>query len=40
MLKVIYVALLATLFSACSFNPAYYDELRQAEAEHHRMLGG
>jgi hypothetical protein len=39
MLKVICVALLAALVSACSFNPVYYDELRQAEAQQNRMMG-
>ena len=39
MLKVICVALLAALVSACTFNPVYYDELRQAEHEQQRMIG-
>lgn len=39
MLKVLSVILLVGLLSACAFNPTYYDELRQFEAEQHRMMG-
>lgn len=39
MLKVVCVVLLASVMSACAFNPSDYDELRQSEAEYYRMLG-
>ncbi|WP_298144568.1 hypothetical protein [uncultured Acinetobacter sp.] len=39
MFKVVCAVLLVNVMSACAFNPTHYDELRQSEAEHYRMLG-
>ncbi len=39
MLKVISTVLFVSVLGACASHPAYYDELRQAENEQHRMIG-
>mgnify|MGYP003529375400 CR=1 len=39
MFKVIGIVILASVVSGCAFNPSDYDQLRQQENEHYRVLG-